>query len=156
MAALSDIHTALIAKIAALFPNKTQVNANDLEDNPIQLMVNGWGVKVGSGTPVDSDHPAVFYTFSTDRTMSVVFTREVYDLQANLDSHNTQVGLLADDKDSLLSSLLDFSKVTGMLNGENLIYNGDNGIEFLVAGKKRFIYMEIVFSFDLTQLINQT
>jgi len=155
MAALSDIHSALITKVAALFPNKTQMNANDMEDNPIQLMIDGWGIKIGAGTPVNTEHPAVDYVFATDRVISIVFTKEVYDLQANLSSYNSQAEALADDKDSLLSSMLDFDKVTGMLNGENLIYNGDNGIEFLVSGKKRFIFIEVSFSFDLTQLINQ-
>jgi len=155
MASLSSIHSALITKVAALFPNKTQMNANDLEDNPIQLMIDGWGIKINSGVPVDNVHPAIDYVFATDRSISIVFTKEVYDLQANLGSYNTQAEALADDKDSLLSSMLDFNKVTGMLGGENLLYNGDNGIEFIVSGKKRFIFIEVNFSFDLTQLINQ-
>ncbi|MHA1169954.1 MAG: hypothetical protein ACTSRU_19165 [Candidatus Hodarchaeales archaeon] len=155
MASLNNIHTALLVKMAALFPNKTQMNANDMEDSPIQFLEDGWGIKVGGGTPIDNEHPNKDYVFATDRTISIVFSREVYDLQASLTSYNTQVGAIADDKDSLLSSMLDFNKVTGMLGGENLLYSGDGGIEFLVSGKKRFIYMEIVFSFDLTQLINQ-
>ncbi len=155
MASLSTIHAALIAQIATLYPHKTQLNANDLEDNPHQFMIDGWGIKVGGGSPIEQDIVANDYTFATDRAFSIVLTREVYDLQANLASYNTNVGLIGDDKDSLIESLLDFSKVEGMKGGEEIDYIGDGGIEFMAAGKKRFIFMEIAFSFDLTQLINQ-
>lgn len=154
MASLSSIHTALISKMGTLFPNKTQINAMDLEDNPVQLMVDGWGLKISGGSPVEIESGPVDYVFATDREFMVYFTREVYDLQANLASYNSQANLIADDKDTLLNSLLDFGKVTGMLNGENIEYLGDGGIELLVSGKKRFIYMEVVFSFELTQVIN--
>lgn len=149
----SNVFDSLVTRLASLYPSKTIIPyPYSLADNPNQFLVNGYGLKIGSGSNSDL---TTDYSSAVDRSVSVVLTREVYGFTGIQTNLNTQIKALFDDMYDLKNDLLDLSRVSPMFNGEAIEYENDSGIEEVISGEQRFVSLEVFFSFDLTQEINQ-
>lgn len=149
----SNVFDSLVTRLASLYSDKTIIPyPYSLADNPHQFLVNGYGLKIGSGSNSDL---TTDYSSAVDRNISVVLTREVYGFTGIQTNLNTQIKALFDDMYDLKNDLLDLSRVSPMFNGETVDYDNDSGIEEVISGEQRFVSLEVFFSFDLTQEINQ-
>ena len=149
----SNVYDGLVTRLTALFPNKTVIPyPYSLADNPNQFLIDGYGIKVGGGSNSDLSSD---YSSAINHTISIVLTREVYGFTGVSSTLVTETKAIYDDMYLLKNDLLDLSRVSPMFQGETVEYESDGGIEDITGDQQRFISLEVVFTFDLTQEINQ-
>jgi len=153
MSKFSDVYDSLLIEVGTLFPTKVKLSDSiDLDNNPFPLLKNAYGIKVGDSSTSDL---TTDYLYTDVRTFSILFTAEVYDLAINNSSFENASKALIDDVYTLRERMLDLSKISPILGGENITCIGDTGIENKKADKGRFIYVEVSFTVELTQVINR-
>ena len=149
----SDVYDSLVLRLAALYPSKTPLPyPYSITDNPTQFQKDGYGVKVG---PASNSELTTDYSSAVDHSISVVLTREVYGFTGTESTLVAETKAIYDDMYLLKNDLLDLSRVSPMFQGETVDYESDSGIEDITGDQQRFISLEVVFTFDLTQEINQ-
>ena len=149
----SDVYDSLVTRLAVLWPSKSVIPyPYSLSDSPVQFLKDGYGIKVGgaSNSELTTD-----YLSSVSHTISIILVREVSGFSSLKTSLVAETKTIYDDIYDLKNALLNLSRVSPMFNGEPVVYDSDSGIEDVIGDKQRFISLESVFTFDLTQEINQ-
>ena len=158
MASTANVIDAIRTLIPTVtgFSDKIEIpNPYLLEDNKEPMIRNSWGLIVGGASRAANDDPVYKHYVTSEREMSIVLTRKVYDLDSNNRSLNTAAKSLLDDKDNVVKELLDNSKILETLKtGEEVVFNGDSGIEFLIADNTKFIKTQIDFTIEMVDQIN--
>jgi hypothetical protein len=155
MAAINTLIDTLRATIPTYsrFIAKTEIgNPYSIEDNNEIFLKNGWGLAIGEGSNSDL---STDYSLSTERSIGVVLSRRV------LDVHNKGLQINEISKELLLDAtelrdnFMDLSKFGVLLGGENILYGGDSGINFIGSDKFNFIWTELSFVFEIVEDINR-
>jgi len=147
----STAYDSLRSALSATFSTKTEIPyPYSLQDNPFQFIVNGYGLKIGSGSSGELENLAFS---SSIISFSVILTREVVGFSSVNTSLNTNIKNLYDDMTTIKSYMLDNERVSPMYLGEEIKYISDSGIQEILNGKQRFIFIEVNFSIDITQQI---
>lgn len=157
---IDDLITALRTEIPTYvgFTDKTEVlNAYSIADNPNTYIDNGWGLVIEGGIRASSDDPVNEYFSTTERNIGVVLCRSVFDPHGmGLQISDVAVELF-EDAATIRDNFLELDKFGVLRNGENVIYSGDSGVNFLAGDDGyKFIYTQIDFSFDIIETINRS
>ena len=148
MSKISTVYDEVLSVLGNLYPDKTRLtNAYDLDDNVDPLLRDGYGLKVGTGTPVDSE----FKNFSVDRSFSVVLTREVVRTEDNSTAVDSDVKALLED---VVTGQKDFYNVD-QIDIPNSIEKIDLGpisaVEYFKNDRSNFISMEYELIIQVTE-----
>lgn len=151
---LYDALRAAIPTYSRFSTKKEILNPYSLEDNPETFLDNSWGLIIGSGDRSAKDEPVINYQVTTERNVSVVITKAVYDLHNIGVEVNEQAKELLLDARQLRDEFLNLTKFGVLQGGEDVIYLGDTGVEFAQTGQTKFISTQVNFTFELIETIN--
>lgn len=157
MASLGNVLDAIRAAIPTYtgFSDKTEIpNPYSVEDNSQTFIEDGWGVIIEDGSRSAKDFPVEMNSVSTERSIGVVLSRIVYDIDGQCGNVNEEVKNLYDDAITIRDNFLADSKFGVLRGGEEIAYLGDSGVEFSVADKIRIISTQINFTFEIVEQIN--
>ena len=148
----SDVYDTLRKRVSLLFPNRVEIPfPYDLVRNPSTILKHGLGIKIGTGSEGETSNQ---FESTVNRTIGFVFTNEVIDVGGENTNLVDVTKLVIDDMYILKNSLLDLTRVSPQLIGEENIYSSDGGIEDIGDGKKKYISLEATFIFEMVQNIN--
>lgn len=138
------------------FADKKEIlNAYSIEDNPCKFLEDAWGLAIATGSRSASDIPVNEHFVTTERGIGVVLCRPVYDVHGIGLQLNEEVKELLDDAETIRDNFLNLDKFGVLRNGENVIYEGDSGVNFLnTTDGYKFIYTQLDFTFDIIETIN--
>jgi hypothetical protein len=138
------------------FSTKLEIpNPYSLEDNPINYMDDSWGLIVGSGTRGSKEELAIMdYVVTTNRPVSVILSRKVYEIHTIDKAINEEVKNLFIDANTIRNNFLSLSKFGVLKGGEEITYIGDTGVNFINGDKFNLIYTQIDFEFEIVETIN--
>lgn len=154
MASLDDVINVIRSAIPtyAGFADKSEIlNTYSLEDNPSKFMENAWGIRIGSGSRAASDEPVIDEWVSTERSITVVISRAIYDVRGIGLQANEQAKALLADARTIRDNFLGSSKFGVLKSGEQITYLGDSGINFLGGTEGKFIFTEIDFNLEIIE-----
>ena len=150
MSKITNIYDTILKQLNLLFPNKTRVpNAYSLVDNNKNLLRDGYGLIIGDANYEEHE----FCTFVVNRTITVVFTREMF-----------RVDSATKESDDIIKSLLesvyqvqDVFYSYNELGIEEKILKIDigsvSGIESFMNEKQNFLSMSASFQFFIQEEI---
>lgn len=157
MASIDSLYDAIRAAIPTYsrFVSKKEIpNAYSLEDNASTYLEDSWGIIIGAGVRSEVDTPIIDCQVTTVRTISIVITRSVYDVHnVGVEVNEVAKELLLDARE-LRGNFLDLGKFGVLQGGEEIIYVGDNGVEFVQGDKFNLISTQLDFTFELIETIN--
>ena len=131
------------------------LNAYSVADNPDTFLHKSWGVVVGAGGRASNDSLVENRFVTTERPISVVLCRHVYDVHGIGLQVNEEVKSLFLDARTIRDNFLKLSKFGELKGGERIDYIGDSGVNFLeVDNGFKFIYTQIDFNFEIIETIN--
>ena len=138
------------------FTTKLEIpNPYSLADNPVQYMEDSWGIIIGAGTRSGKENPSVMdYSLSTERAISVILCRSVYEIHTIDRKINEETKNLLLNAKTIRDNFLSLSKFGVMRGGEEIVYIGDNGVNFISTDKFNLIYTQIDFEFEIVETIN--
>ena len=158
MSSLDNVIAAIRVAIPtyAGFDTKQELlNAYSVVDNPDTFLNNSWGLIVGSGGRASSDSLVDNHFITTERPISVVLCRHVYDVHGIGLQINEEVKSLFMDAKTVRDNFLNLSKFGELKSGEEIDYVGDSGVNFLeIDSGFKFIYTQIDFTFEIIETIN--
>lgn len=149
MSKVSTIYDQLVdVTIPAVLPNHTRIpNAYSLEDNSDNFTRQGWGLRVGTSTPAESE----FKAFNNERTFTIVLTREIIRLDSDSDTVDTAVKLLLEDVYELQKRLLNPDQIAIESDVEQIDISNVSGIEFVTGDKFNFAAIEADFLINIRE-----
>ena len=157
MASIDTLFDAIRTAIPTYsgFTTKKEVpNPYSLEDNSQNYLEDSWGLVIGSGARSGKDTNAFKdFRVSTERSINVVLCRAVYDVHNISNAVNTQVKNLLLDAKTIRDNFLSSSKFGVLKGGEEIVYIGDNGVNFINNEKFKLIYTQIDFTFEILETL---
>jgi len=158
MSSINSIIDALREQIptySGFSTKKEMLNAYSIEDNPSTFLNDAWGIVILSGDRAESDSPVYNNIVTTQRGIGVVLCRPVYDVHGIGLQVNEEVKNLLTDAETIRNNFLSVYKFGVLLGGENVIYSGDDGVNFLQKEDGyKYIYTQVNFIFDTIETIN--
>lgn len=158
MSSIDEVFDAIRAAIPTYsgFSTKFEIpNPYSLESNPNNYMEDSWGLIVGAGTRSPKENVAVMdYRLSTERPISVVLSRAVYEVHDFDKQINEEVKNMLLDAKTIRDNFLSLSKFGVLKGGEEIVYVGDSGVNFINADKFNLIYTQIDFEIEIVETIN--
>lgn len=157
MASIGNTIDAIRAAIPGYsgFSTKTEIpNPYSIEDNSVTFLEDSWGILIGDSSRSDVDTPVENYHVTTVRNIGVILSRVVYDIDGQCGNVTTEVKSLLTDATTVRDNFLNLSKFGVLKGGEQITYDGDSGVEFVIADKSRIISTQISFTFEIIETIN--
>lgn len=137
------------------FADKAEIpNPYSLADNSIQYLENSFGILVGASSRSSKDSPVESYSVSSVRDIGVILARSVYDVSNQCDMITTQVETLMAEAETIRDNFLSLQKFDLFRGGEEIVYIGDLGVNFLETGKQTVVYTQVDFTFEFVNKIN--
>lgn len=148
MSNITTVYDKLVQIIGETFPEMVRVpNAYSLEDNNKQFLANGYGLKIGAGDYQEFE----FCSFVVSRTVTVIFTRELFRLDSQTEKTDEVVK-------ELLENVYETQKLFYSYNElgiEESILKVDigsvSGIETFLKDKQNFLSMSCDFQFQIRE-----
>ena len=144
-------------RIRTLIPTLTGFNdkfeipiPENLVSNPIVLLKNGWGVIIGEDSPSINQE---FRFLTTDRRISIVLTRDVFQTFNNAGPSVTVNKNLLEDSMTIIKTFLKSDQINIEESILKVDYSGSSPIEFLVGDNARFRAITIDFRFNINEMI---
>jgi len=151
MTKISTVYDTLRAALGALFPSKTEIpNPYSLSDNNSLLLVDGWGLAVGTQAPGAID---TFKDSIVSREFSIIFTEQVITTADNPDPFVSQAKSILEDSVIARLDLLDFDQLGIPLSVEKIEYLNSSGIEFINAAKFNIISISNNYLIEISEEI---
>jgi hypothetical protein len=139
---ITDITDAMIARLAALLPTASRIpNAYRLEENNVQFLKLGYGLKIGAGQNTNRE---LCGKISIRREFGVVLTRQMFANDSAADPRVAAEKLLLEDKMLIARNFETDGTLNSALN--NAIYVGDSGVNFIYQERDNYITTEITIS----------
>jgi len=155
LSSLLDAIRATIPTYSGFTTKKEILNARSLEDNPNSFLNDAWGLVISEGVRAGSDDPVSNHYVTTERNIGVVLCRPVYDVHGIGMQIFSETKSLLTDAATIRDNFLLLSKFGVLKNGENIIYEGDSGVNHLTnQDGYKYIYTQINFKFDIIEIIN--
>jgi len=156
VASIDELYDALRAAVptySRFVANGEMGNPYSLEDNET-LPDSAWGIIIESGTRAVKDDRVINHSVTTTRDISVIVARNVYEISDSDGQINEEAKELLLDAQQIRDNFLNLAKFGVLKTGEEITYNGDNGVDFLQAGKFKGIFTKVDFTFELIETIN--
>lgn len=150
MSKITTVYNRLIELLGVTYSEKTRIpNPYSLSDNDSNFMKDGFGLKIGESNPIVLD----FCTFTNERTISVVFSKELIRLESDYSPFD-DVGLsLAEEVKEIQNLFYNYTE----LGIEASIAKVDLGTVSapteIVTGNYKFLTMEVNFIFTIVENI---
>jgi len=140
MSKVSTIYDACLTTLATLFSTKTRIpNPYSLPDNHQPLLVNGYGLRVDSSTQVSGE----FCNFVTDRTFTIIVTRELIKLDSKQDGFDTVIKNLLEDVYTIQKRFYNVDTL-GLTNTiDNVVLASTSNVLEVNSGKFNFLAVEV-------------
>lgn len=150
MSKIAEAYDALRDELKILFPDKFElVNPNDIEKNPSNTLLDGFGIRVG---PARNTNRNTSDCLSVARDMTVILTKQTFTQQLDADSkHEIAVELL--EEHFLVIKKYEAEPTLGPNEITNFIFDSDNGIENVVPGEEKYIKIEINYKMEYFEKI---
>lgn len=127
--------------IIETFATKTKIpNPFDTASNNDNLLKNGYGIHLSSGSVSDLDYPQ-FVVY--DRSLVVTLTKEIFRVQSDTDVLFDVQKTLLEEQNTLVTSLAKNRTFDNDII--RVEFSGDNGIEFIYGDKFNFLKLESTF-----------
>jgi hypothetical protein len=151
MSKITDVYSAVIDQIEALFPSKTRLhNAYNLEENPEIVRKDSWGLRVETATREDTE----FCNLSLNRQFTIVFLRHFVSLAGKEDGFDAVTVSIMEDQQSFSNLFYSSSELGEQAKIDRIEISNISGIQELATGEKRYLYGEITFNILISELIN--
>jgi hypothetical protein len=132
---LTQIYDAIVSRIETLFPNHRRLSdPYDLENNPDNLLKQGWGLAAGPGG--DNTERYVSCTESLSVNMTVPFTRAAFSRELDSSTKAAADKLLLEDMQVLADDVL---KNNLNIQGPLINFVGFDGIDSVRADERRYV-----------------
>lgn len=142
------VFNAVIEKLGELFPTKTRIPfPYSLTDNNKNFLSDGYGVLIGSS----SYQPHDICTYMTDREISVVFTREVFRTDSDVETIDETVKQLAEDVNSTQALFYAYNELGVDDNIAKIDIVSTSGVEQVQGDKQNFLSMSCSFNFSIKE-----
>ena len=131
------------------FSSKKQlVDPYNLEENDINLLRNGWGIRIGDA----EDSPFQEFKFTrVIQEISIVLTREVKATEHNKTPLETATKALIEDAVSMRVDFYNADQLTLDSNIENIVFNSRSGVEFI--DETNVVFTVVSFNFEIKETI---
>lgn len=113
------------------------INPYDLEDNPEHLLRQGYGLKVGSQSPLELEFKSKY----VQQSYSIVLTREVLKLEADITDTDTQVKALMEDVNTGQLEFYNNNQIGIEASIEDIELGPVSAVEYF-TGNTNFVSME--------------
>lgn len=147
MSNVSTVYDRILTELNTLFPAKTRIPyPYSLVDNQSQFLIDGYGLKIGSGGYEQLE----YCSFTANRTISIVVTREAFRLDSNVVAVDDIVKLLLEDIHTIQKNLYELDATNGNSNEIIKVDIGAvSGVQEITTNTK-FLSMEAEFNFLIT------
>jgi hypothetical protein len=148
MSRIADVYEQIILYTKNLFPLKTRIPyPYNLEVNPIDLMNDGWGIKVG---------PASYEEFETcrfmvNRQISIIFTREAYRTQVPTETIDKIVKEMLDNVYEVQNLFYSQNQLGIEQKITAVTIDGVSELSEVYAGSGSYLSMEASFTFKISE-----
>jgi len=150
MSNITTVINTVINKLATLFPDKTRIpNVYSLVDNNKQFLNDSYGLRIGSGDYQEFE----FCSFVVVRTLTVVFTREMYRVDSEVDLTDTIIKELLENVVSVQSLFYSYNELGIEENILKVDLGSVSGIETFYGEKQNFLTMSCDFNFHIKEVI---
>lgn len=145
---ISKLYDAFLAAVAEALPCHVELlDANDLFENPAQILKQGFGLTIGDGENDDRCMESTAYYYKRDFT--VVLVREVLALASDAESRKQKWKLALEDLHLVLKALTGLYAVVGA-DGQVLSwsveYTKDSGPRDTQINDVPYVFIELTVS----------
>jgi hypothetical protein len=151
MSKISEVYEQILIKLGELFPDKTRIpNAYALIENNKHFLSDGYGLKIGSAEFQEFE----FCNFVVNRTITVVFTREMFRVDSELEPTDTIVKELMENVVETQSLFYSYNELGIEAKILKVDIGSVSGIETFYGEKQNFLTMSCDFSFQIQEEIS--
>jgi hypothetical protein len=153
MSNISIVYDQFLVKLDEIYPAAsgwTRIrNAENITDNPITFMRQGYALRIDAQAPA----PSEFCSFETIRTFTVIISREII----RTDSQYTQTDdvnkLLLEDVYQIQKRFYNVDRIEIPGSIALLSLAGTTGINELEGGKNNFKFIEVSFDVNIKEAL---
>lgn len=139
MSKITQIHEALLARLAAVLPSYRRLaNPYDIEDNNELYMTKGYGVAVGSGTRTDR---LISCQKSWERSFTVILINQITTTDHNIAANDDIQRNLLEDHFAVFSDLEKETTLSQIAIRSQV--ESDDGIEFVDLETARYYVIQL-------------
>jgi hypothetical protein len=150
MSKISTVYDQVLTELGTLFSGKTRIpNAYSLVDNNFQFLRDGWGLKIGTSSPAESE----FKSFNRSHTFSVVLSREVIRTDSDADPIDVVTKAILEDVYTLERRFMDYDQLSIEADIEIIEQGNNSGIEFFIGDDFSFASIEADFNINIRENI---
>lgn len=147
MSLVSDAYDELVARLAGLFTTgagyQRLSNAYDVEQNPITLLDQGWGLAAGGAVNTNRNLCSIV---STTRTWTVVLTRALDATDSDDTLRDTNTKLILEDARTVVNSFEREVRLDDL--NLNCRFISDSGIETISPDDGSILVMRLNFEVE--------
>ncbi len=149
MTSISTIIDTVRSKTGTLLSTRTEFpNPYSLEDNPESLIVNGYGIRIDESIPsVNSE----ICKHNEQQTLTIILIEKMYKSDTNPDGAYTTAKSLKEDAMIIKRDFNNGNELGIHTDIEKLEWTGDSEIDFVIAKKFNFMFIEISYNFSLRE-----
>jgi len=150
MSKISDVYTAIIAKMEVLYPSKIRLhNPYELIENAAMVCKDSWGLAVEDASREDLE----YCNLSISRTFKVIFLRQFVTLSSKEDGFDAITALLLEDQQTFLNAFYSPDKLDQQSIIEKIDFTAISGVNQLVSGEKKYLFSEVTFNILISEAI---
>lgn len=148
MTNVTVILNKVVEKLVELFPNKTRIPfPYSLTDNNKNFLSDGFGLVIGSA----SYEPFETCAYMVSRDISVVFTREVFRTDSDVETIDEIVKQLCEDVNSTQALFYAYNELGIDDNIARIDIVSTSGVEQVQGDKQNFLSMQCSFNFYIRE-----
>lgn len=148
MSNISTVVDTIYTKLATLLPSEFRIpNAYSLEDNNRNFLEKGYGVIIGDANYEQFE----FCNFMVARTIKVVFTREMFRVDAETTQTDAIVKELLENVVAVQKLFYSYDELGIEANIAKVEIGEVSGVETFVADRQNFLSMTASFSFNILE-----
>lgn len=148
MSKISDVYDQIILVTKNLFPLKTRIPyPYNLEVNPIDLMNDGWGIKLGSASFEEFET----CRFMVNRQVTIVFTKEAYRTQVPTEVIDKTIKEMLDSVYMVQKEFYNQNQLGIEEKITAVTIDGVTEPTEIYAGSSSYLAMEATFSFKISE-----
>lgn len=147
MSSISTIYDTILSTLGTMFSTRTRIpNPYIIEENPIQLLRNGYGLKILQEAPATSE----FCRFSRSRSLAITISKEVLSTELQTSAYDATVKALLEDAYTIQKDFLNPDQLGIESDIERIEMAGTGPIELLKGDKINILSMDILFIVQVT------
>jgi len=150
MSNITTIYDQILVKLDEIYPSPALriPDAYDLPSNPEQFLRNGYGLKVGDGTPEESE----FKSKTEARTFIIVLSREILKIETDVSPVDVAVKAMLEDINTGQKIFFNVNQIDINASIENIALGRCSEVVYFKSGDSNFISME----YDIIISIQET